>query len=292
LKKILVTGAGGLLGSKLIPVLSESYDVTPTHNTRAIHSNSLKLDIDDKRAISEVFNVIHPDMVVHAAAMTNVDRCETNRDLAWSINAQGTENIADGCAEVGAKLFYVSTDYVFDGEKGLYREDDEVNPVNYYGLTKLKGEEFVSKICRDYAVVRTSVVYGWHSRVTFATWVIDSLRNRKRICVASDHINSPTLADDLAEMIGKIVENDGSGVYHACGSEAVSRHKFALRIAETFELDKSLIDPVKTSDIKAWVAKRPRNSSLCVDKLRKDLGIEPLNVYQALKKMKDLELSR
>jgi len=290
LKRILVTGAGGLLGSKLVHVLSREYEVTPTHNMKPPDPNSLRMDIVDKKAVLRVFNMVSPDMVVHAAAMTNVDRCETNRELAWNINVLGTMNIAERCAENGARLIYVSTDYVFDGDKGCYEEDDEANPINYYGLTKLKGEEFVREFCKDSVIARTSVVYGWHpTKVNFATWVVDSLRNRRRINVAEDHYNSPTLADDLAEIIGRIMGSKGFGVYHASGSERISRFEFALKIADTFELDRSLLKPVKMRDIEAWIAKRPKDSSLCVDKLRENLGIEPLGLAEALKKMKSLE---
>ena len=290
MKRILVTGAGGLLGSKLVHVLSREYEVTPTHNMKPPDPNSLRMDIVDKKAVLRVFNMVSPDMVVHAAAMTNVDRCETNRELAWNINVLGTMNIAERCAENGARLIYVSTDYVFDGDKGCYEEDDEANPINYYGLTKLKGEEFVREFCKDSVIARTSVVYGWHpTKVNFATWVVDSLRNRRRINVAEDHYNSPTLADDLAEIIGRIMGSKGFGVYHASGSERISRFEFALKIADTFELDRSLLKPVKMRDIEAWIAKRPKDSSLCVDKLRENLGIEPLGLAEALKKMKSLE---
>ena len=286
--KILVTGAGGLLGSKLVHILSKENDVTPTHNVNPLQPNSIPMNIAEEDSVSRVLRSVRPDVVVHAAAMTNVDGCESNEELAWGINVQGTRNIAQGCRTIDAKLVYVSTDYVFDGEKGLYSEQDKTNPINYYGLTKLKGEEFATQLCRDSVVARASVVYGWHpTRTNFATWIIDSLRNRRQLNVAIDHHNSPTLADDLAEIIGRIISSKANGVYHTSGSERISRYEFALKIADIFKLDRSLVKPVKMKEIKAWTAKRPKDSSLSVGKLQNDLGIEPLDLTRALSRMKD-----
>jgi len=285
--KVLVTGANGLLGSKLVEALSTSYEVFPTDNAQAVYSKSMRMDIADANEVLEIFSEVRPDAVIHAAAETNVDKCETDRGLAWRVNAEGTRNISQACAKIEAKLIYMSTDYIFDGEKGLYTEYAQANPLNYYGLTKLKGEEFVRELCHDYVIARTSVLYGWHPRkLNFATWVIDSLKDGKRISVVNDHYNSPTLSDNLAEMIQRALKVHLSGVYHMAGGERISRYNFALKIAEMFDLDKALISPMKVADLEAWIAKRPRDSSLCVDKIRKEVGIEPLNLDEALRRMK------
>jgi len=287
LKRILVTGASGLLGSKLVDILSKEYEVVPTHNVQALHPDSMRMDIVERE---EVFGVLHtacPDVVAHTAAETNVDKCETEREWAWRLNAAGTRNIAEACTEIGAKLIYVSTDYVFDGAKGLYREEDEANPANYYGLTKLKGEQFVRELCKEFIIARTSVLFGWHhEKLNFATWVIDSLRNRKKIEVVEDHYNSPTLADNLAEMILDLVKEDAAGVYHTAGSERISRYEFALKIAEAFHFDRTLIRPVKMKDIKIWIARRPVDSSLCVDKVLRETRVLPLNLNKALERIR------
>jgi len=248
------------------------------------------MNIADEKTVSTVLKSIVPEVVIHAAAMTNVDGCESDRELAWSINAQGTKNIALECRTIHARLIYVSTDYVFDGKVGLYSEQHKTNPINYYGLTKLNAERFVRELCRDSAIARTSVIYGWHAiKMNFATWIVNSLRNHEQVNVAMDHYNSPTLADDLAEILRKIVEDEASGVYHTCGDERISRYKFALKIAETFKLDTSLIKPAKMAEIKAWIAKRPRDSSLSIEKLRRDLDIDPPELVDALHRMKNLE---
>jgi len=287
LKEVLVTGASGLLGGKLVGVLSKDYEVIPTHRMQALHPNSVRMDIVDRDRVFEVLREVSPDVVVHAAAETNVDKCETDRESAWMLNAAGTKNVAEACAKIGAKLIYVSTDYVFDGAKGLYVEEDEANPVNYYGLTKLRGEQFVKDLCEDFVIARTSVLYGWHrKKLNFATWVVDSIRNGKRISVVEDHYNSPTLADDLAEMILGIAKADATGVFHTSGSERIGRYKFALKIAEAFNLDRRLITPVKMKDVKVWVARRPVDSSLCVEKARSELELSPLGLNEALERMK------
>ena len=286
MERVLVTGASGLLGCKLVKALSEGYEVIPTHNTHPIHPGSVRMDIVDGDEVARVLSEVKPKLVVHTAAETNVDKCETSRELAWSINAEGTRNVAEACGKKGVKLVYVSTDYVFDGEKGLYREEDEAKPVNYYGVTKLKGEEFVREFCEDFIIARTSVLYGWHSsRVNFATWVIDSLRNGKRISVVEDHYNSPTLADDLAEIILRIVGMDLAGAYHVAGSERISRYDFAMKIAEVFGFDRSLITPVRMKDLRVWIAQRPRDSSLSVDKAKRELKVSLLDVREGLHRM-------
>jgi len=287
LKKILVTGAGGLLGSKLVDTLSKGYEVVPTHNMQALHPNSMRMNIVERSEVLGVLCTVWPDMVVHTAAETNVDKCETEKEWAWRRNAVGTRNIAEACTKIGAKLIYISTDYVFDGEKGLYSEEDEANPVNYYGLTKLRGEQFVRELCAGFVIARTSVLYGWHRRkLNFATWVVDSLRNGKRISVVEDHYNSPTLADNLAEMILGVVRKDATGVYHTAGGERISRYAFTLKIAETFDFDRRLITPTKMNDVKTWTARRPADSSLCVDKVRREIEVSPPDLNEALERFR------
>ena len=283
--RVLVTGAGGLLSSKLTAAFSEEYEVVPTQHSMPMDPRALVMNIVDRMEVFRVISEVSPQIVVHAAAATEVDKCETNKEWAWNVNAIGTKNVAEACSKIKARLIYVSTDYVFDGTKGLYNENDETKPINYYGLTKLQGEEFVKQL-QNFVIARTSVIYGWHPRkLNFATWVIDSLRNRKMVSVVRDHYNSPTLADDLAKILEKILRTDECGIYHAAGSERVSRYEFALKIAEVFELDRSLVKPVRMEDLKTWIARRPRDSSLSVDKLKKQ-HITSSDLAKSLQRMK------
>lgn len=287
MERILVTGASGLLGSKVVKLAEHSFEVIPTHNTRSFFKNSVKIDITKGEEVFQVAIKMKPDVVMHVAAETRVDQCEKSRKKAWKVNAEGTKNVAVACGKVNAKLIYVSTDYVFDGEKGLYVESDEPNPVNYYGWTKLKGEECVRENCQDYVIARASVLYGWHSwKTNFALWVMESLRRGEPITVVDDHYNSPTLVDNLAEALLEVAKTDFRGIFHMAGSERINRYKFAVKIAKKFNLDAKIIRPIKMSELKMWIAKRPRDSSLCINKAQKQLKTKFLNVHESLKIMK------
>jgi dTDP-4-dehydrorhamnose reductase len=285
--KLLVTGASGLLGSKIVGLAREDYEVIPLHNTNSLHPNSLKLDITNQNQVFNLFNKLKPDAAIHTASETNVDKCETEKKLAWEVNVDGTRNIAEACQTSGAKLLYISTDYVFNGKKGNYNEEDEPNPINYYGVTKLEGENQVIQHCKNYAILRTSVLYGWHPwKQNFATWAINELKQNKEITVVEDHYNTPTLADNLAEMAIEAIPKDLQGVYHACGSERIGRYEFARQIARAFDLNQNLIRPIKMEQLTAWIAKRPRDSSLNTDKIRSQLEAKPLNITEGLDIMK------
>jgi dTDP-4-dehydrorhamnose reductase len=287
-QKLLITGTSGLLGNKIVDIAKHNYKVIPTYNTKPLHSNSLKLEIANLNEALSIFNKLEPNIVIHTASETNVDKCENEKEHAWKTNVQGTRNIAEACKNVGAKLIYISTDYVFDGKKGLYNEEDKPNPVNYYGLTKLEGERQVIEYSNNYAILRTSVLYGWHPwKQNFATWVINQLKQDKETKVVDDHYNTPTLVDNLAEITIEVTEKDRRGLYHASGSERISRYEFAKQIARTLNLNAELVKPVKMSQLTAWIAKRPRDSSLNTSKIQKQLKTKPLDITEGLNKMKE-----
>jgi len=288
--RLLITGASGLLGSKLQKIAEGKFNLILLHNTRPLSPNSLELDITNQKEVAKLFNDLRPEIVIHTASETNVDKCELQKEHAWKTNVEGTCNIARACKEIDAKLAYISTDYVFDGEKGNYKEEDKPNPISYYGITKLEGENQVIQNCNDHVILRTSVIYGWHQwKQNFATWVINQLRQNKEITVVDDHYNTPTLADNLAEMTIEALQSDLHGLYHASGIEKISRYDFAIQIAGTFRLNPNLVKPIKMSQLTAWVAKRPRNSSLNMDKIQKHLKTKPLNITDGLNKMRQKE---
>jgi len=288
MEKLIITGASGLLGSKIVALAIEDYEVTPLHNTKQLFPKSLKLDITDQKQLFNLLNKLKPDIAIHTASETNVDKCETQKEQAWKTNVEGTRNIALACSKAGTKLIYISTDYVFDGEKGNYKEEDEPNPINYYGATKLEGEKQIISHCTNYSTLRTSVLYGWHPwKKNFATWVITSLKQEKEITVVEDHYNTPTLADNLAEIIMETIQEDLHGLHHASGTQRISRYEFAKRIAETYNLDQSLIKPIKMRQLTAWIAKRPKDSSLNTSKIQKQLKTRLLNLSEGLNKMKE-----
>lgn len=266
-------------------VLSGEYEVVGIDRYVPEGQEGLVVDITERERTLESIVATTPSVVVHTAAETDVDRCETERDLARRINVEGTANIADACVRVGAKLILVSTDYVFDGNKGNYAETDEPNPISFYGLTKLEAERIATSTSPNSLIVRTSVLYGWHpTKLNFATWVLKGLREHQILRVVNDHINSPTLADNLAVAIRKVIKNDSQGILHIAGSERISRFDFTRRIARQFDLDESLLVPVEMKDL-SWIARRPRDSSLNVGKAEKELSIELFGVDRGLEEM-------
>ena len=287
--KLLITGASGLLGTKLCEIaLRKNHEVYSAYSQhKPLHGTPVKLDILNLKAVQQTLDKTKPEAVVHAAALTDVDKCELEKELAWKTNVEGTRNIALSCSKANAKLVYISTDYVFDGEKGNYEEEDEPNPMDYYGVTKLEGEKQAIQHCKNYAILRTSVIYGWHPwKQNFAIWTFNQLKQNKEITVVEDHYNTPTLADNLAEITLEAILKDLQGLYHASGSQRISRYEFAKQIAKAFNLDQNLIKPIKMNQLTAWVAKRPRDSSLNTDKIRSQLEAKPLNITEGLDRMK------
>ncbi len=288
--KILVTGASGLLGTKLCELATNrKHEVYSAYNkNKPLYGKPLKFNVSDKNAVIKVFQTIKPEAVVHAAALTNVDKCETEKRLAWKINVEGTENIAKLCKKHDAFLIYVSTDYVFDGEKGMYKETDELAPINYYGLTKLKGEEKVRNWTNEYCIARASVIYGTipaTGKINFALWLLDKLKRKEKVKIVTDQWNSPTLNTNLANMLIEILERKITGIYHLAGATRINRYRFAELLAETFQLNSKLITPASSIQF-SWIAKRPKDSSLNITKAYQTLKNKPLKINEALKKMR------
>lgn len=247
------------------------------------------MDISNRALVQKVFDKIKPEIVIHAAALTNVDKCEQNKTLAWRVNVEGTNNIIRFSHKYKAFLVYVSTDYVFSGEKGMYKETDEVGPINYYGITKLEGEKTIMALMDKWCIARPSVIYGSTpaaGKINFALWVIENLRKGESIRVITDQYVSPTLNTNLADMILEVVERRLTGVYHLAGATPINRYEFAQILAETFDLDKNLIVRASSSEIK-WIAKRPKNTSLNVEKASKILSKRPLKIEEAVKRLKE-----
>jgi dTDP-4-dehydrorhamnose reductase len=287
--KLLITGASGLYGSKLAQMaLSKNYEVYSSDiQSLSIYGNFVKLDISGKTQVDEAFKTIKPDVVVHAATLTDVDKCELNKDLAWKVNVEGTKNIVEAAKDTGSFLIYISTDYVFGGETGRYKETDLPNPINYYGVTKLKAEEIV-KTQKEYFIARPSVMYGSTpaaGKVNFALWIIEKLRKGEHVKIVTDQWNTPTLNTNLAEMTLEVIEHKLTGIYHLCGATRLSRFEFAGQIADVFSLDKGLIDKVLSSQF-TLPAKRPIDSSLDTSKAQQTLQHKPLEMDIALKQLK------
>jgi len=290
--KILVTGASGLLGSRLVrELLSRNYEVIAIYNRNPIlvdHERLVKvrLNIVDKTSLEDLILKTKPDVIVHAAAYTDVDGCERDKAYAWKVNVEATRSIVRAARVVKSHLIYVSTDYVFDGEKGLYKEDDVPNPVNYYGLTKLVGEELVRASDLLYTIVRPSAIYGvGGSKKSFAEYVAEKLSRGEKVYALVEQYVSPTHNTLLAMAIAEIVEMRPMGILHVAG-ERMSRYEFAVKIAEALELPVELVEKASVKDMKYWVAKRPRDSSLDTSKAKSLLKTKFYDISLALELFK------
>lgn len=257
-KKVLVTGANGMLGQDLCSILeNKGYEVCKT--------DLPNLDITDENRVKEVLEGFQPDIVIHCAAYTNVDKAEEDIETARLINAKGTENIAKICAQIDAILVYISTDYVFSGEgREPYSSNDKTSPINNYGQTKLEGENAVKRYCEKYYIARTSWLYGIHGKNFVETML--SLANKPELKVVDDQIGCPTWTVELANGIMKLLEGADFGTYHICGSGQTSWYGFAKKIFELSGLNVNL-KPCATNEFPR-AAKRPlysvmNNNGIC-----------------------------
>jgi dTDP-4-dehydrorhamnose reductase len=286
--RVLVTGSKGLLGNKIVDVFKREseYELLACDLTSE-HEGSVKLDITDRQGVMELVGSFKPSIIINAAAYTNVDKAEEERELAYKVNATAVGYLADAANIFEAKLIHISTDYVFDGEEGNYSEESLPSPINYYGKTKLAGENLVKSKLRNFAIIRTQVLYGYAPNVkkNFVLWVIDKLTNGESIRVVDDQIGNPTLADELAFAILKVCQRNVSGTYHVSGYEAISRYDFARRVAYVFDLDFNLVNPIKSDELKQ-AARRPKNSSFICLKAQTELGINMPSVVDSLSLMK------
>lgn len=248
--KILITGSSGMLGSDLVDILSRRHDVV----------TSGSLDIRDLEGVMELLRKTRPDAVVHAAAFTDVDCAETERDTAYQVNVLGTRNIAAAASAVGSSILYISTDYVFDGEKGDgYLEFDEPNPLNFYGKTKYLGEVSVRQLSERFYIVRTSWLFGRNGR-NFVETMVELAERGHEISVVDDQYGSPTYTRDLAAAIGNLLERPAYGVYHLTNSGQCSWYEFAIDIFNELGMEVCL-KPVKSHEFPR-PARRPSFSVL------------------------------
>jgi dTDP-4-dehydrorhamnose reductase len=294
MKRVLICGSNGLLGQRLALKLGHEteYEVLNTsHHRQFVLDRHLfdytQLDITNKGDVKSLVSSFRPDVIVNAAAMTNVDACETQRELAWKVNVVGVENLVEIARRINSHLIHISTDYVFDGKNGPYKENDRVNPINYYGRTKQAGENVILAGGIPATILRTIVVYGTGINVknNFALWVVKNLREEKNIRCVEDQIGNPTHISDLATAVIKVIEHDRAGLYHIGGANAVSRNEFALKTAEVFGLSPALIQKAKTAELNQ-AAQRPLNTSLVTAKAEKELDLHPMTLAEGLELMK------
>ncbi len=261
--RIAVTGAAGQLGQAFAQVAAgEGVAVAGfTRPGGATVPGAVPLDLGDAAAVGRALRAARPDWVLHAAAMTDVDGCERDPDAAHRANALATQAVARAARAAGARLVAVSTDYVFDGERGGYSEADAPNPLSAYGRSKLEGERLAVAAAPDAIVARTSVVFGPHKK-NFVLWLVGELRAGRPVRIVSDQRVTPTLSHDLAEQCLALMRGRApGGIYHTAGATALSRLEMAHAIAKEFGGDPGLVTPI-TSDQLTWLAKRPLDATL------------------------------
>jgi dTDP-4-dehydrorhamnose reductase len=288
-KRILITGANGLLGQKLVGLLTKQPNVeliaTARGDNRLPFSEGYtyrSMDITDRQQVLDVIGEVEPNVVIHGAAMTDVDKCETQKDACWAQNVHAVEYIIDACRATGAFLLHVSTDFIFDGAAGPYDETAEANPISFYGWSKQAGESAVIHSDRAdvpirWAIARTVLVYGIAhdmSRSNIILWVKKSLEDGKNIKVVTDQWRSPTLAEDLAMGCYLIADKEVEGIFNISGKEVLTPYEMAIKTADYFGLDKSLIAQADSSTF-TQVARRPPRTGFILDKSKSVLGYDP-----------------
>lgn len=280
--KILIIGGSGLVGSTLLQYGNQNYDIHITINKSEIESKHVPITridlLSDRSSIARLVTSLRPSVVINTAAYPSVDFCEINPELSSRFHVDIPRDIAFACKNVGSKLIQFSTDAVFDGKQNRkYTEEDIPNPINQYGKSRLSGEKEVLNMSKENVVLRTAVIYGWHKKSRFTNWIIETLQEKRMVDPFTDQFNTPTLVDDLAQSIFKIIDLNISGLYHAVGKTCLSRYEFALNLADKFGLDKNLIKGV-TSLEKKQEAPRPSKTCLDAQKLENLIGFDFCNV--------------
>lgn len=294
MKTILVTGSNGLLGQKITQQVLSAKQFNLVATSKGANRYPLKegyiyaeMDILDPQNVKEVVEAHKPDAIIHTAAMTNVDTCEDQKELAYQLNVEAVKTLVELCQIHNIQLVHLSTDFIFDGANGPYDELAAPNPVSYYGQTKLEAEEVIKNTQCRWAILRTIIVYGIvsdMSRSNIVLWAKGALEKGAPINVVNDQWRMPTLAEDLADCCLLAVEKDAFGVYNASGKDMMSISELVTRVADFWHLDKSLINEISAETLNQK-AKRPARTGFILDKTIRDLGYNPHSFEEGLEIM-------
>jgi dTDP-4-dehydrorhamnose reductase len=288
--KILVTGANGLLGQKLISLLQEKENIYVIATARGNSSKAVirgefhSLDVTDENQVEKLIAKTKPDVVIHTAAMTQVDDCETKRDACTLNNVTAVEHLVAACRAHNVHLVHVSTDFIFDGSAGPLDELAVPNPINFYGESKLAAEKVIQSSGISWSILRTVLVYGVTndmSRSNIVLWVKKSLEDGKNVSVVNDQWRTPTLAEDLAQGCYLAAIKKARGVFNISGKDFMSPFDIAVQTAKFFKLDTALIQATDSTKFKQ-PARRPMKTGFIIDKAKKELGYEPHSFLEGL----------
>jgi dTDP-4-dehydrorhamnose reductase len=293
-KKILITGSNGLLGQKLVHALIHHQDIEVIASSKGPNRIKEKkgykyeeCDITNQNQLLETLKRHNPDVVINTAAMTNVDACENDKELCVKLNVKAVEFLINSIEELGSKthLIHLSTDFIFDGQNGPYQEDDQPNPISFYGQSKWDAEQILMKSSIKWSIIRTIIVYGLvddMSRSNIVLWAKDALEKGQKINVVDDQFRSPTLAEDLAEGCILTALKGKTGIFHVSGKETMSILELVYQVADYYGYDKNLISPSKSNSLNQ-PAKRPPRTGFIISKAEKELGYKPHSFLEGLK---------
>jgi dTDP-4-dehydrorhamnose reductase len=288
--KILVTGSNGLLGQKLCTLLDSDSSIELIATTRSQLNFELKngrfttLDVTNEQQVAQVIEIEKPEVIIHTAAMTQVDQCETERETCWLNNVTAVEFIVRAATKVNAHLIHVSTDFIFDGSHGPLDEQATPSPISYYGESKLAGEQVVINSQLHWAILRTVLVYGVTkdmSRSNIVLWVKKSLEEGKKINVVNDQWRTPTLAEDLAAGCALAAKKKATGIFNISGEELMTPYDIAIQTADYFNLNKEQINQTDSTQFKQ-LAKRPPKTGFIITKAKNVLGYMPHSFKEGL----------
>jgi dTDP-4-dehydrorhamnose reductase len=296
MNKVVITGSNGLLGQSLLNLFlkeKDNYNVfgfsRGKNRSGRADFTYISLDITNKEKLTEEILKIQPQFIINTAAMTQVDACETNKEACDLLNVVVVKWLAEISKKLNSHLIHISTDFIFDGKKGFYKETDKPNPLSYYGLSKLKSEEVIANSKIDYTILRTILVYGKvydMSRSNIVLWVKEMLENNKEITIVDDQYRTPTYVEDLALACKVSVDKKATGIYNISSNKLLSIYEIAKQIAQVFDLDETLIKPISTATLNQ-TAPRPVKTGFDLSKTNKDLNLFPKSFKEGLQRFKE-----
>lgn len=290
--KILVTGSNGLLGQKIVKQLNQKSIIFlatskgKNRNSNCKDQNYYTLDITDQLAVEDIISKFKPTHIINTAAITNVDYCEDHQDLCKKVNVNAVNILFDICKKNQIHFIHLSTDFVFDGTSGPYKETDQPNPLSVYAKSKYESEQIlINSDYQNWAILRTIIVYGEGenlSRSNIVLWAKSALEQNQPLTIVDDQYRAPTWADDLAWACIQVAKKSVKGIYHISGPKTMSIYELVLEIADFYQFDKSLVQPIKSNALNQK-APRPPKTGFILNKAQKELGYNPLSLRETLK---------